>query len=86
VTITDHNHGQYSPEHTLLHVAPSLRPLDRNQSVVIGRNVWIGDSVVVTPGFSIGEGAVFGANSAVIGDIPAYSIAAGSPARGAHDV
>ena len=81
VIITDHNHGQYSREHTSPHVAPTLRPLDHDRRVSIGRNVWIGDGVVVTPGSMIGEGSVIGANSVVKGTIPPFTIAAGSPAR-----
>jgi len=80
VMITDHNHGQYSREHTSPHIPPSQRPLDHDRRVTIGRNVWLGDGVVVTPGSSIGEGSVIGANSVVIGIIPAYTIAAGLPA------
>ena len=57
-----------------------MRPLDRNQRVVIGSNVWLGDGVVVTPGSSIGEGSVIGANSVVLGNIPPFTLAAGIPA------
>lgn len=47
----------------------------------IGDNVWCGAHVVVTSGVSIGERCVIGANSVVTEDIPAFSIAAGAPAR-----
>jgi len=80
VIITDHNHGFYSASHSSPNIPPVLRPLDHDQTVVIGRNVWLGDGVVVTPGSSIGEGAVIGANSVVLGNIPAFTIAAGAPA------
>lgn len=80
VMITDHNHGMYSREHTSPNVPPTLRPLDDDQQVVIGKNVWLGNGVVVTPGASIGEGSVIAANSVVIGSIPAFTIAAGAPA------
>ena len=81
VIITDHNHGQYSREHTSPRVAPALRPLDYGRRVVIGRNVWLGDGVVVAPGSTIGEGAVIGANSVVVGAIPAFTMAVGAPAK-----
>jgi len=81
VTIIDHNHGQYSKEHSSPHVAPALRPLDAERRVVIGKKVWLGDGVVVTPGTSIGDGAVIGANSVVRGNIPPFSLAAGIPAK-----
>ena len=81
VIITDHNHGQYSGDvHTSPLIGPTTRPLDQDRRVVIGRNVWLGDGVVVTPGSSIGEGAVIGANSVVIGTIPPFAIAVGTPA------
>jgi len=81
VLITDHNHGQYSySNHTSPLTIPTDRPLDRERSVLIGRNVWIGDGVVVTPGSSIGEGAVIGANSVVQGSIPAFAVVTGTPA------
>ena len=47
----------------------------------IGDNVWCGVGVVVTSGVTIGERCVIGANSVVTSDIPAFSVAAGAPAR-----
>jgi len=47
----------------------------------IGPNCWLGANVVVTGGVSIGERCVIGANSVVTRDVPAFSIAAGAPAR-----
>ena len=47
----------------------------------IGDNVWCGVDVVVTSGVTIGERCVIGANSVVTTDIPAFSVAAGAPAR-----
>ena len=47
----------------------------------VGDNVWCGANVVVTSGVTIGERCVIGANSVVTEDVPAFSIAAGAPAR-----
>jgi acetyltransferase-like isoleucine patch superfamily enzyme len=47
----------------------------------IGDNVWCGANVVITSGVTVGERSVIGANSVVTEDIPAFSIAAGAPAR-----
>jgi len=47
----------------------------------IADNVWLGAHVVVASGVSIGERCVIGANSVVTEDIPAFSVAAGAPAR-----
>lgn len=49
--------------------------------VRIGHGVWIGDSAILLPGAEIGNGAVIGAGSVVTKPIPAYAVAAGSPAR-----
>src|SRR5690606_8013191 len=49
--------------------------------VRIGRGAWLGQNVVVTPGVTIGELAVVGANSVVTRDVPPRTIVAGAPAR-----
>lgn len=81
VLITDHTHGRYSRFHDSPYSPPSVRELDDHRSVVIGKNVFLGDGVVVLPDVEIGEGSVIGANSVVAQSIPALVIAAGAPAR-----
>lgn len=49
--------------------------------VELGRNVQVGIRSVIFPGVRIGDGAVVGNNSSVIGDIPSGWYAAGVPAR-----
>jgi acetyltransferase-like isoleucine patch superfamily enzyme len=44
-------------------------------------NCWLGANVVVTSGVTIGERCVIGANSVLTRDIPAFSVAAGAPAK-----
>ncbi len=81
VIIVDHNHGYYgADEHTSPMVPPTKRRLSRGR-VVIGNNVWIGDGVVIGSGSEIGEGCIIGSNSVVKGAIPAFTIAAGIPAK-----
>ena len=36
---------------------------------------------IIVPGVTIGEGAIVGARSVVTKDVPAWTIAAGSPAK-----
>ncbi|MNF08105.1 Galactoside O-acetyltransferase [compost metagenome] len=47
----------------------------------IGHNVWIGGSVVICPGVTIGDNSVIGAGSVVTKDVPAGVVAAGNPCR-----
>lgn len=49
--------------------------------VRIGSGADIGTNATILPGVTIGEGAIIGAGAVVTTDIPAYSIAAGVPAR-----
>jgi acetyltransferase-like isoleucine patch superfamily enzyme len=47
----------------------------------IGSDCYLGPNVVVAKGVSIGDKAVIGANSLVLTDIPAGSVAFGTPCR-----
>ena len=49
--------------------------------VKIGKNVWLGDNVVILPGVTVGDGCVIGANAVVTKDIPDYTVAGGCPAK-----
>ncbi|WP_252192353.1 sugar O-acetyltransferase [Secundilactobacillus kimchicus] len=49
--------------------------------VKIGNNVWIGGSVTICPGVTIGDNNVIGAGSVVTKSIPADSLAYGNPAK-----
>jgi acetyltransferase-like isoleucine patch superfamily enzyme len=53
----------------------------RHAPVLIGGNVWIGANSMILPGAIIGDHAVVAAGSIVTGEIPARSLAIGSPAR-----
>jgi serine acetyltransferase len=55
-------------------------PVGNTKEVIIGNNVWIGDSAIVCKGVTIGDNAVIGAGSIVVKDIPVNAIAAGNPA------
>lgn len=82
IFISDHNHGFYAGDtQSDPEVPPAQRTLDGTRTVVIEDHVWLGEFVSVLPGARIGRGSVIGANSVVMGDIPPYSIAVGTPAR-----
>ena len=57
-----------------------LNPRDI-RPVRICRHAWIGNAAHIMKGVTIGEGAIIGANSVVISNIPAYSLALGNPAE-----
>jgi lipopolysaccharide O-acetyltransferase len=81
VFISDHNHGNYGNEN---HTNPNTPPIERelfSKEVHIGNNVWIGEFVSILPGVTIGDGSIIGSNSVVSKDIPAFSIAVGSPVK-----
>jgi galactoside O-acetyltransferase len=50
-------------------------------NVTIEDDVWIGANAIILPGVRIGRGAVIGAGSIVIVDIPSMAIAVGVPAK-----
>jgi serine acetyltransferase len=52
--------------------------------IKIGKHVWIGIRVTILKGVTIGDNSIIGAGSVVTHDIPAYTIAAGNPAREIH--
>ncbi|MHA1540990.1 MAG: CatB-related O-acetyltransferase [Alphaproteobacteria bacterium] len=50
-------------------------------NTVIGNDVFIGTEAMIMPGIKIGDGAVIGARSVVVKDVPAYTIVGGNPAK-----
>jgi acetyltransferase-like isoleucine patch superfamily enzyme len=53
----------------------------RRLGIVIEDDCWIGSNTVFLDGSYVGRGCVIAAGSIVRGQIPAYSVAAGAPAR-----
>jgi acetyltransferase-like isoleucine patch superfamily enzyme len=49
--------------------------------ITVERNVWVAAKVTVLDGVTIGEHAVIAAGAVVRGDLPAWSLAAGLPAK-----
>jgi len=56
-------------------------PADEIKPVRICRDAWLGRGCYVLKGVTIGEGAIIGAGSVVLGDVPPFSVAIGNPAR-----
>lgn len=49
--------------------------------VVLKKGCVVGMSSIIMPGVTIGEGAIIGAGSLVVKDVPAWTIAVGNPAK-----
>ena len=49
-------------------------------NVQVGNDCWIGANTTILAGAIIGDGSIIGAGSVVIGDLPAFTVAAGVPA------
>lgn len=54
--------------------------------ITIEDDCWLGASVIVQPGITIGQGAVIGSGSVVTKDVPAGFFAAGNPCRVIKDI
>lgn len=81
VFISDTNHGVYKGGcHDSPYSIPNERKLVTNP-VKIGKNVWIGENVVILAGAQIGDGCIIGANSVVNTKIPNGSIVVGAPGK-----
>ena len=62
-------------------VTPRPDDLPYKGDTVIGNDVWIGFDSLIMPGVKIGDGAIIASRSVVAGDVPAYTIAGGNPAK-----
>lgn len=60
---------------------PDARPPIDNAPVIIGERVWIGFNAAVMKDVTLGDGAVIAAMSVVTKDVPAWTLAAGNPAK-----
>jgi len=55
--------------------------LELGKPIRIGSDVWVGGSVIINPGITIGSRTVIGAGSVVTRDLPDDVFAAGNPCR-----
>jgi acetyltransferase-like isoleucine patch superfamily enzyme len=71
-------------DRTIYKFSPMAAPTEQSlivSPVVMENNTALGLNSVILPGGIIREGSWVGVNSLVLGEIPAYSIASGSPAK-----
>jgi acetyltransferase-like isoleucine patch superfamily enzyme len=57
------------------------RSFRSTRDTIIGADVWIGEGAMVSGGVHVGHGAVIGARSTVLEDVPPYAIVTGHPAK-----
>jgi acetyltransferase-like isoleucine patch superfamily enzyme len=70
-----YNHG------TDLDMPIEKQPLVSTGPITVEDGAWLGFGVIVLAGVRIGKGAVVGAGSVVLSDVPDNAIAMGNPAR-----
>jgi acetyltransferase-like isoleucine patch superfamily enzyme len=56
------------------------------RGITVEDDVWIGSGAILTDGVTVRRGAVVAAGSVVTRDVPAYTVAAGTPARPIREV
>lgn len=62
-------------------LAPEKRGNMRCESIVLGKNVWVGAHATILQGVRIGDGAVIAAGAVVTKDVPSRTVAGGVPAK-----
>lgn len=78
---------QVGPNVQLLTPTHPVEPQARREKwesaepITIGDNVWIGGGAIVLAGVTVGSDSVIGAGAVVTRDVPARTVAVGSPAR-----
>lgn len=58
----------------------------RLEPIYIGKGVMVGMDTMIMPGVTIGDGAIVGAYSLVLNNIPSYTVAVGRPAKVVKDI
>jgi acetyltransferase-like isoleucine patch superfamily enzyme len=71
--------------HSMAPDRPVFRQPLTSRGIRVGDDVWIGSHVIVVDGVTIGDHCVIGAGAVVTRDLPAWSVAAGNPARVLRD-
>jgi len=64
---------------------PVLQQGRTARGIDVGSGVWLGTHVVITDGSRVGRDAIIGAGAVVVGEIPEFAIAVGTPAKVLRD-
>ena len=78
VTLLTHD---FSLTRALIAVGEPYNLVSENKPITIGKNCFIGASVMVLPGTVIGDNTIVGAGSVIKGNIPAGVVICGNPAK-----
>lgn len=81
VIITTGTHDHAQPSTSFQIQKPGLRHLEGLTGISIEDDVWIGANATIVGTVTVGRGAVIGAGSVVVADIPPYAIAVGNPSK-----
>lgn len=73
-TIADSSHVRTPADRPIWHETTS-------SPVHVGRNIWMGANVVITPGVRVGDCSIVAANSVVVDEVEPWSLMAGVPAK-----
>jgi acetyltransferase-like isoleucine patch superfamily enzyme len=74
--IDSHGHSTLDTDKLRRHLTKDIP-----REIIIEDFVWIGLNCIITKGVRIGEGSIIGCGSIVTHDIPAWTLAAGNPAK-----
>ena len=83
IYIGDHTHGATSPSILKCNekIPPAMRTLQNIDEIIIGRNTWICDGVVLLPGTRLFADSIVAANSVVKIKTDRPALIAGAPAK-----
>lgn len=85
--ITIGDNCMFGPDVKLYTATHPIDPTERNSGlelgkpITIGNNVWLGGSVSVLPGVTIGDNVVAATGTIIIKDVPNNVVVAGNPAK-----
>lgn len=63
----------------------AMRGYKVSRPIIIGQHVWLCEGATVMPGVKIGDGAIIGAKSLVLNNVPSFSLVTGNPAKIVED-
>lgn len=78
---TNYAFGNLGDKNQIFNNIAILPKVQTKGDIIIGSDVWFGESVTIMSGVTVGHGAVVATNSHVFKDVEPYSIVGGNPAK-----